>query len=56
MLSFFPKSPNRNSETAILFNVVEKPNNYVFGDELFPQGLLGGAQIYKLWLVSNSSW
>ena len=32
--SFFPKSADQNSEIAILFSVVKKPYNYVFGDDL----------------------
>ena len=35
-LIIFPKSPNQNSEIAILFSVVKKPYNYVFGDDLLP--------------------
>ena len=35
-LIVFPKSPDQNSEIAILLNVVEKPYNYVFGDDLLP--------------------
>ena len=34
MLIIFPKSPDQNSEIAILFSVVKKPYNYVFGDDL----------------------
>ena len=35
-LIIFPKSTDQNSEIAILFNVVKKPYNYVFGDDLLP--------------------
>ena len=35
-LIFFPKSANPNFEIAILFNVVEKPHNFVFQDDLIP--------------------
>ena len=34
MLIFFPKSPDQNSEIAILFSIIEKPNNYLFADDL----------------------
>ena len=33
----FTKSPDQNSEIAILFKVVKKRYNYVFGDDLLPQ-------------------
>ena len=33
-LIIFPMSKDQNSEIAILFSVVEKPYNYVFGDDL----------------------
>ena len=32
---------DQNSEIAILFSVVEKPNNYVFGDDLLLHSLRG---------------
>ena len=48
-LIIFPKSPNQNSEIAILSSVVEKPNNYFFGDDLPPTVPVGGAASYKLW-------
>ena len=57
--SFYPKSPDQNSEIAILFIIVEKPNNYVFGDDLLPNVPGGGAANYKLWPVftySNGYW
>ena len=46
-LIIFPKSTDQNSEIAILFNVVEKPYNYVFGDDLLPTVPVGGATSYK---------
>ena len=39
-------SPNQNSEIAILFIIVEKPNNFVFGDDLLPHSPRGRG--YKL--------
>ena len=36
MLVIFPKSPDQNSEIAILFSVVKQPYHYVFGDDLLP--------------------
>ena len=38
---FPPKSSDQNSEIAILFTRVEKPNNYVFGDILLPNSPRG---------------
>ena len=35
-LIIFPKSSDQNSEIAILFSVVEKHYDYVFGDDLLP--------------------
>ena len=35
-LIIFRKSPDQNSEIAILFSVVIKPYNYIFGDNLLP--------------------
>ena len=29
--TFFPKSSDQNFEIAIMFRIVEKPNNYFFG-------------------------
>ena len=58
-LNIFPKSTDQNSEIAILFSVVEKPYNYVLGDELPPTVPGGGATSYKLWPVltySNAYW
>ena len=43
MLIFSPKSPDQNSEIAILFSIVEKPNCYAFGDELLLHSLRGRA-------------
>ena len=61
-LIMFPKSTNQNSEIAILFSVVEKPYNYVFGDGLHPYSSPSpweGLQVKKLWPVltySNAYW
>ena len=53
-LIIFPKSTDQNSEIAILFSVVEKPYNYVFGDELLPQSPRGRDQKNRiLMLVLN---
>ena len=41
MLIFPPKSSDQNSEMAILFNIVKKPHNYVFEDNLLPQSPRG---------------
>ena len=30
---FFPNSPDQNFEIVILFSIIEKSNNYVFGDD-----------------------
>ena len=59
MLIFSLKSPDQNSEIAIFFIIVEKPTNYVFGDDLLPAVPVGGAASYKLWPVfiySNGYW
>ena len=53
--SFFSKSPNQNSEIAILFSIVEKPTKYVFGDDLLPTVSVEGAASYKLWPVFTHS-
>ena len=45
-LVIFPKSAYEKSEIAILFNIVEKPYNYVFGDDLLPHSPRGKG--YKL--------
>ena len=47
--SFFPESTDQNFEIAILFSIVEKHNNYVFGADLLPHQSQGGAASYKLW-------
>ena len=47
-LIFSQKSPDQNSEIAVLFTIVEKPNNYVFRDNLLPPVPVGGAASYKL--------
>ena len=41
-----------NSEVAILFCVVEKSYNYVFGDDLLPQSPLGRG--YKLQTLTSA--
>ena len=39
-MPFFSKLSDQNFELAILFSIVEKPNNYVFGDVIaLPQPL-----------------
>ena len=48
LLIVFPKSLNQNYEIAILFGVVKKPYNYVFGDDLLPTVPMGGATSSKL--------
>ena len=48
MLIFSPVSPDQNSEIAILFTIVEKPNNYVLGDDLLPAVPVRGVASYKL--------
>ena len=40
-LNILPKSPDQNSEIAILFSIVGKPYNYVFRDDLLPQNPRG---------------
>ena len=40
-LIFFQKSPDQNSKIAILFTIVEKPNDYVFMDDLLPCSVRG---------------
>ena len=52
MLIIFPKSTYQNSEIAILFSVVEKPYNYVFGDELLPHSPRGRG--YKLQTLTSA--
>ena len=46
-LMIFPKSTDQNSEMAILFSVVEKPYNYVFGDDLLPHSPRGRGYKFK---------
>ena len=43
-LIILPKSTDQNSEIAISFSVVEKPYNYVFGDDLLPHSPHGMGQ------------
>ena len=45
-LIIFPKSTDQSSEIATLFSVVEKPYNYVFGNDLLPHSPRGRG--YKL--------
>ena len=52
-LIFSSKSPDQNSEIAILFIIVEKPNNYVFGDDLLPRSPRGrGCKLQTLTCVN----
>ena len=51
----FQKSTDQNSEIAILFNVVEKPYNDVFGDHVLPTVSVGGVTSYKRWPVLTYS-
>ena len=48
---FFPKSTDQNFEIAILFRIVENPNNYVFGDDLLPPSPWG--RCCKLQTLTN---
>jgi len=43
---FSPNSPDQKSEIAILFNIVERPNNNVFGDNMKPQS--SWEKVFKL--------
>ena len=38
---------DQNSEIAILFSIVEKPYNYVFGDDLLPHSPRGRGYKFK---------
>ena len=50
-LIILPKSTDQNSEIAILFSVVEKPYNYVFGDDLQPpESPWEGLQVTNLYI------
>ena len=51
-LIVFPNSTDQNFEIANLFNVVEKPYNYVFGDDLLPHSPRGRA--YKLQTLTSA--
>ena len=51
-LSISPKSPDQNSEIAILFNIVEKSYNYFFGDDLRPHSPRGRG--YKLQTLTSA--
>ena len=59
-LIIFPKSPDQNSEIAILFTVVKEPYNYVFGDDLLPHSPHGrGNKLQTLtsaYISRNLSW
>ena len=52
-LIFSLNSPDRNSEIAILFNIVEKPNDYVFWDDLLPRS---GVKSRPVFTYSNGYW
>ena len=53
MKKFFSTgSKEQHSEIAILFSVVEKPYNYVFGDDLLPQNPRGRG--YKLQTLTSA--
>ena len=55
-LIVFPKSTDQNSEIAILFSVVEKPYNYVFGDDLLPHSPTGrGYKLQNLPVLTHSN-
>ena len=43
-----PKTSNKNFEIAILFNVVEKSENYVFGDDTAPTALSARVVSYAM--------
>ena len=51
-LIIFPKSPDQNSEIAILFSVYKKPYNYVFGKDLLPHSPRGRG--HKLQTLSSA--
>ena len=51
-LIIFPKSPDQNSEIAILFSVVENPYNYAFWDDLLPHSPRGRG--YKLLTLTSA--
>ena len=51
-LIIFSKSTDQNSEITILFNLVEKPYNYVFGDDLLPHSPRGRG--YKLQTLTSA--
>ena len=46
-LIIFPKLTDQNSVIAILFSIVEKLYNYVFGATYSPTVPMGGATGYK---------
>jgi hypothetical protein len=43
---FFSKSSDQNFEIAILFSIVERTNNYAFGDTMIPHNPRG--KVFKL--------
>ena len=51
MLIFLPKSSDQNFEITILFNIVEKSNNYVFEDELILYSPRKGCKFRTLHIV-----
>ena len=48
---FFPESLGQNSETVMLFSIVEKPINSVFEDDLLPHSPRGRG--YKLQVLTS---
>ena len=52
MLIIFPKSTDQNSEIAILFNAVEKPYKYIFGEDLLLNSPRGRG--YKLQTLTSA--
>jgi len=51
-LIFTQKLPGQNSEIAILFTIIEKPNNYVFRYDLLPRSPCGrGCKLQTLTCV-----
>ena len=58
-----PNTSNKNFEIAILFNVVEKSGNYIFGDDTPPTALrvrvviyaLGTYKVFIEWAVVETS-
>ena len=46
---FSPKSPDRNSEIAILFDIVERSDNYALGYNMAPTAPGGKAVSYEIY-------